>query len=305
MKRPSFQFYPAEWRSNANLRRCSEAARGAWMDILCTLHDCDQYGVARWPLAELAKAAGVAIRLAKELAEKLVLKGSDRGPIVFVHTPRHAGKDGEPVTLVDVPEGPCWFSSRMVTDEWRRKVSGGKTRFGTTPETTPDTKPVTTPRQGDDLGDGATTSSSTSPSVDTTSLRSVVEPPKVPKRSRRQLPEEFPLQADLEWAKTHWLKIGRVDLCNAMTEEIEKFRDHHRVKLTASADWPASWRTWARNAIKYNNGSHNGRREKPASSHENHNAGTVLYLEKLARESRGQGENSDPPDAPRQLLLAP
>jgi hypothetical protein len=28
MKRPAFQFYPSDWRNNANLRRCSPAARG-------------------------------------------------------------------------------------------------------------------------------------------------------------------------------------------------------------------------------------------------------------------------------------
>jgi hypothetical protein len=49
----------------------------------------------------------------------------------------------------------------------------------------------------------------------------------------------------------------------------------------------------------------NGRREKPASAHDNHNAGTVLYLEKLERESRGQGADSDAADPPRKLLLAP
>jgi hypothetical protein len=56
LKRPSFQFYPADWKNNSKLRRCSEAARGAWVDILCLLNDCDEYGVCRWPLAELARA---------------------------------------------------------------------------------------------------------------------------------------------------------------------------------------------------------------------------------------------------------
>lgn len=79
MKRPSFQFYPADWRNNAKLRRCSEAARGAWMDILCILHDSDEYGVLRWPLADVARSAGVSTRLAQELAAKDVLKGSDTG----------------------------------------------------------------------------------------------------------------------------------------------------------------------------------------------------------------------------------
>lgn len=48
-----------------------------------------------------------------------------------------------------------------------------------------------------------------------------------------------------------------------------------------------------------------GRREKAPTAHDNHNAGTVLYLQKLERESRGQGPDSDPPDPPGKLLLAP
>jgi hypothetical protein len=258
MKRPSFQFYPADWRSNANLRRCSEAARGAWMDILCLLHDSQEYGIARWPLAELARAAGVALKLARELADKTVLKGTDSGPVEFAHTPRHAGKDGDPVRLVD-GQGPIWFSSRMVTDEWRRGVSGGPTRFHT--------KPDTKPRQGDDLGDGATTSSSTSASQkeEEISLRDISAKPKQPRRS---LPEDFPAEPDLAWAQQHWLAKGRADLCDAMTEEIQKFRDHHTGKGTKSACWPGSWRTWASNAKGFNRKPIEIRNGKRSSPHE-------------------------------------
>lgn len=161
MKRPAFQFYPADWRGNANLRRCSEAARGAWMDILCVLHDSDEYGVVRWPLAELARAAGVALKLAKELATKLVLKGADSGAVKFEYTPRHAGKDGEPVTLVE-GDGPIWFSSRMVKDEWVRKRRGGDTQF-TTENQPPKQAPK--PTIGERVGDGPSSSTSSSEEV--------------------------------------------------------------------------------------------------------------------------------------------
>lgn len=137
-KRPAFLFYPAEWKNNAKLRRCSEAARGAWMDILCTLHDSDEYGVIRWSLEDLARSAGVPLKLAKELVQKDVLKGGDSGPQQFIHTPRHAGKDGDPVVLVKSAEGPCWYSTRMVRDEWLRGARGGATRFGS------DNQPTTT-----------------------------------------------------------------------------------------------------------------------------------------------------------------
>lgn len=129
MKRPSFQFYPADWRNNSKLRRCSEAARGAWIDVLCLLHDFDEYGVCRWPLAELARAAGINIKLAKELVAKEVLKGADKLPPDYVFTPTHAGKAGKPVTLVVGGDGPCWYCSRFVRDEYIRQRRGNGSRF--------------------------------------------------------------------------------------------------------------------------------------------------------------------------------
>lgn len=45
MKRPAFQFYPGDWLKDPALRRCSPAARGVWIDMLCLMHECDDYGV--------------------------------------------------------------------------------------------------------------------------------------------------------------------------------------------------------------------------------------------------------------------
>ena len=105
MKRPSFQFYPADWRGNTKLRRCTEAARGAWVDIMCVLHDSDEYGVLRWPLEDILRAAGVSEKSGKELVSKLVLKGSDGDMEDFIYTPMHAGKAGDPVVLVAAMTG--------------------------------------------------------------------------------------------------------------------------------------------------------------------------------------------------------
>jgi hypothetical protein len=160
MKRPSFQFYPADWRSNAKLRRCSDAARGAWMDILCVLHGSDEYGVVRWPLTELARSAGVSLRLARELAVKGVLKGADSIAEPYVHTPTHAGRKGEPVILVQTDGGPVWYCSRLVRDEWTRHRRGAGTRFDS--ENQPSREPTGLPtrRVGERQGDGASSSSS-------------------------------------------------------------------------------------------------------------------------------------------------
>jgi uncharacterized phage protein (TIGR02220 family) len=130
------------------------------MRILGVFHDSEEYGVVRYPLTELARAAGVPLRLATELVGKGVLKGADSGASPYVHVPRHAGKDGEPVTLVEPGDGPCWYSSRMVRDEWLRQRRGGDTRF------TPDRQPTRAPTRpmGEPVGDGASSASSSSAS---------------------------------------------------------------------------------------------------------------------------------------------
>lgn len=164
MKRPSFQFYPADWKNNSKLRRCSEAARGAWVDVLCLLHDFDEYGVCRWPLAELARAAGVPIKLVKELVAKEVLKGADKAAADYVYTPRHAGKDGAPVVLLAGGDGPCWYCSRFVRDEYIRQRRGSSTRFGAEQNDDDQVSPKSTPKPpfGVRQGDGSTSTSTSS-----------------------------------------------------------------------------------------------------------------------------------------------
>lgn len=156
MRRPSFQFYPADWRNNANLRRCSPAARGIWVDVMCVLHDSDEYGIVRWPLKDLANSANAPIKLVQELVEKNVLKGHDKRLMAaFIYIPRTGRKNGAPVTLIDIQDGPVWYSSRMVKDEYVRTIRGESTRFGDAPKDAP--KPP--------FGDGSTSSSSSTPTV--------------------------------------------------------------------------------------------------------------------------------------------
>lgn len=135
-----------------------------------------------------------------------------------------------------------WDKRQFKSDGSTERVKRFRKRSNTVSETLPETGPY--------------------PDTDTdqkeTSLRDVMPKPK--RKVRTQLPDGFPFQADLEWSNELWLKHGRVDLCHLSGDEAAKFRDHHSGKLTMSADWPASWRTWARNAIKFNNGGHNGRR---------------------------------------------
>lgn len=169
MSRPSFQFYPADWRNNAKLRRCSWGARGVWIELMGLMHDSDNYGVLQWNLKQIAQALGAPIKLLNELVQNGVLYGVEKGMCVpFVYTPRSGRKDGPSVELIPAMAGPVWFSPRMVRDEYLRTIRGANTRFGSGENPSP------TQRQGANKGatpksppshhesDGASSSSSSS-----------------------------------------------------------------------------------------------------------------------------------------------
>lgn len=157
MKRPSFQFYPGDWTGNSNLRRCTHAEKGVWVEVLCLMHDQAEYGVLRWPLKEIVEAVKCKPADIRALVSKGVLKGSDDmlgEP--FIYVPRSGRRDGEPVTLLPTQPGPIWYSSRMVKDEHVRTIRGESTRFseesGEAPKRSP--KPP--------FGDGSSSPSSAS-----------------------------------------------------------------------------------------------------------------------------------------------
>lgn len=169
MKRPSLQWYPKDWRNNAKLRLCSWGARGVWTEAIGMMHDSEEYGIVRATLREIALALGAPLPLVKELATKRVMKGSDKHlSEPYIYTPTHSGRKGTPVVLVPVQDGPIWFSSRMVRDEYLRTVRGATTRFGPGNDPRggiPDPEPMPIPkgqpippmgtRQGTGSGDGA------------------------------------------------------------------------------------------------------------------------------------------------------
>lgn len=135
-KRPSFQFYPADWSANPNLKRCTFAEKGIWLEVMCLLHDQLEYGVLRWSLQEIATAVKCRVADLRALHRKGVLKGDDEAlQDPFVYVPRSGRKDGAPVELVPAQAGPIWFSSRMVKDEYVRglRADGGTGGEGNRP----------------------------------------------------------------------------------------------------------------------------------------------------------------------------
>ena len=138
---------------------------------MCLLHDADEYGLLRWPLKDIASAAGASMVHMRELVEKGVLKGHDKAfDGACIYTPRSGRKDGEPVTLVPTQAGPVWFSSRMVRDEYVRTIRGEMSRFGAADSlpqsgTKAARKPAPKASPKPPFGDGSSSSSSSSSST--------------------------------------------------------------------------------------------------------------------------------------------
>lgn len=79
-KLPAFQFYPGDWMKDPNLRRCSAAARGIWMDLLCLMFECADRGrlvtnSVTWTLQDAAQAISGDTKENLSLIQELLDKG--------------------------------------------------------------------------------------------------------------------------------------------------------------------------------------------------------------------------------------
>ena len=114
------KFYWAEWLSDANLRRCSLAARGFWMDLQSIAAQSEPKGYVATgdaPLdnADISRICGVAVRdvesLIRELQRNRVLSCDERGRIYaprMVHDAQQrlraksfGARGGNPALLAD------------------------------------------------------------------------------------------------------------------------------------------------------------------------------------------------------------
>ena len=115
MKRPAFQFYPADWRKDSALQSCSIAAQGLWINMMCIAHECDPYGhlsVNGKPMLpeRLSRLVGLPT---KECCRYL--------------------KELEDAGVYSVAENGSIYSRRMVNDERLRTVRADAGRLGGNP----------------------------------------------------------------------------------------------------------------------------------------------------------------------------
>lgn len=254
MRRPSFQFYPDDWLSNSNLRRCTHEEKGVWMDVMCILHDQAEYGIARWSLRELAQAVGCTVSRLHGLVGKQVLKGADTGktcePLIYV--PRSGRKDGPPVTLIRQQVGPVWYSSRMVVDEYKRVLRG---ESGSSASGSPDPSP----KGG--IGDGSgehpthhhsrarpSSSSSSSSKNNAAESGGNANTPIPPadaghSQQRTQIDPEFaPDAANRKLALSHALDVAN---------EAKRFVLHFTGNGNVQANWQSRFGKWLLDAVAF------------------------------------------------------
>ena len=115
MKRPSFQFYPADFRKDPALSTCSLAARGLWIDLMCIAHESEIYGVLSIngkPMTpqQIARSVGESVSAIIKLLDEL------EGSGVFSRN-----------------ESGCIYSRRMVKDERLRNTRAEAGRLGGNP----------------------------------------------------------------------------------------------------------------------------------------------------------------------------
>lgn len=254
MRRPSFQFYPADWLGNANLRRCSHAEKGVWLDVLCLMHDAPEYGVLRWPLADIARAVGCQAGDLEALIAKDVLKGSD-GYLEagFIYVPRSGRKDGSPIELIAPQTGPVWYSSRMVRDEYVRQHRGEGSRFGGVADNSNGDAPNPTPKAAPKPPIGESSNSPKPPFGDgssSSSSSSISKPSCSPSASEsadqdfaafwKAYPRKIAKQdAEKAWRKLKPSKQTLVDLMAAL--ERHKLSPDWQKEAGQFVPYPASW----------------------------------------------------------------
>lgn len=115
MKRPAFQFYPADWRKDVALQSCSMAAQGLWINMLCLAHECEPYGHLTINNRAMTPAQlGRQVGLSHKEAELLVVELDDAG-------------------VLDRTSDGTIYSRRMVRDERIRNVRADAGRLGGNP----------------------------------------------------------------------------------------------------------------------------------------------------------------------------
>ena len=242
---PWMKFYGADWRANAQLRLCSLAARGLWIEMLCLAHEAEPYGhlLIAGKVPTVAQIAMQVAALPRDV-EKLIaeLEAAD----VFERSPLGA-----------------IVSRRMVRDRMKAERDAQNSKGGGNPRLKGGVNPPDNPT--DNGGDKAQMPDAR---CQIPEAREESERVTAPRARGTRLPADWqskPAEIDL----AEQLLGSRAEITLA------KFRDYWAAKAGAGGvklDWDATWRNWIRREAEGSNGQQNHRtgtapgRGKPAIS---------------------------------------
>lgn len=125
--------------------------------------------------------------------------------------------------------------------------------------------------------------------------------PKPGRKVTTSLPENFPSADDVQAACAFWRERARDDLVNLVQDEVSAFRAHHTSHGKRMADWPAAWRTWYGNALKFNRKS-NGNGPTKRSGHDKFFAAAASFIGDQIGSPESSADSVDAVEISRPLL---
>ena len=218
---PAFQFYPSDWLSDIKLQSCSLSAQGLLINIMCLMHQSDEYGKllinGRIPLV---KEVSKLLRLHHKTYQARLIE-------LFLSGALYKDENGA-ITC-----------KRMVKDEYIRELRRKSGKLGGNPLLNYMVKQEVKQKQ--------TPSSSSSSS----SSRDKKASAKKAGNGIRPIPKDFTITDPMrEWFKAQGFKNIKID--DATAEFIDYWLSAGRLKK----DWIAAWRNSMRKTNEWRKDKH-------------------------------------------------
>jgi hypothetical protein len=220
--RPSFQFYPSDWREDIALSTCSFAAKGFWIDLICLMHLGNPYGT-------LTFSNGSA------MTDKDVMKALSTHPKTFQGLFKELSSKG----VIKRQENGIYYCARMVKDEHIRQVRGNAGAKG-----------YEAYLLGQNLGqkDPPSSSSSSSFKKEIFKEKNDVLLEKFQKPEKQTLPDGWqPSPFTVETIKRSWPNVD-------VSESLASFANYQQgkgVEIGHKGDWEKVFIFWCRNANRF------------------------------------------------------
>jgi hypothetical protein len=302
-KNPSAYWYFNDWENDEALKSCSLATQGAWARMLCVMARSIEPGVlifGNFPADRDAIVPRLAVYLGRPLEEVAAMVDElltsttasldEQGRIINRRMRREwlisqaraeAGRRGAASTNAGRQKSgkhPGKTDGKSVgkIDASISELSGGNTREIRDENTNAG-------RQNSGKGSDKAAASSLLHSFNDSVTESLTETSRAAPRKATALPEDWKPDDKLrQWTLDEIAKKGATGRVSP-GHELEQFKDHAAKNGRTAKSWPAAWRMWIRNAIRWSEGNGKGNRTARTGA----GARRAAALDVLNREARG------------------